>query len=426
MKLLKKMEFNHWNQFEKIEIDIHPQLTILTGVNGSGKSTILRLLGKTIGWEFSETGIPIDRDVEEVENMLNKHFKSGLNRKQILKSNVWKDFTVIGSFYDTEGGKAKLCIPNETDSAVYSIALSPEESWGFQSLPGVYIPSHRIPYSYKKVENIPVKPILKEEAFNKYNNTLQKRLSNVYYDPNADDPIIHMKSTFISLALFGEGNSHIASDKEAYLILSGFIKVLKILLPESLGFKDIRIRNGEIVLKTNSGEFLLDAVSGGIGAVISLAWQIYMYNKDEKFVVLIDEAENHLHPSMQRSLLPNLLKAFPNAQFIITTHSPFMVNSVIESKVYALTYNENNLIESNNLDFGNKVSSAAEVLRNVLEVPVTFPIWLEDKLNQIVEKYSKDSLTAESYQDLKNDLKNVGLDEHLPDALRSLDHGGKM
>lgn len=73
-----------------------------------------------------------------------------------------------------------------------------------------------------------------------------------------------------------------------------------------------------MVLETNSGDFLLDAVSGGIGAILDLAWQIYMYDGDkyEPYIVLIDEAENHLHASMQRRLMPSLLQAFPNAQFI--------------------------------------------------------------------------------------------------------------
>ncbi len=39
-------------------------------------------------------------------------------------------------------------------------------------------------------------------------------------------------------------------------------------------------------------------------------------------VVLIDEIELHLHPGLQRVILPRLQKVFPQAQFIVTTHSP--------------------------------------------------------------------------------------------------------
>ncbi|MGQ0518664.1 AAA family ATPase, partial [Bacillus sp. D-CC] len=66
---------------------------------------------------------------------------------------------------------------------------------------------------------------------------------------------------------------------------------------------------------------------------------------DDKFifVVTIDEPENHLHPSMQRSLLNDFVKAFPKAQFIVVTHSPFIVSSIRESNVYALKHEKNNV-----------------------------------------------------------------------------------
>lgn len=42
-------------------------------------------------------------------------------------------------------------------------------------------------------------------------------------------------------------------------------------------------------------------------------------------IVLIDEADMHLHLDMQAIILPGLIKAFPNVQFLITTHSPLLV-----------------------------------------------------------------------------------------------------
>ncbi|MBL1353603.1 MAG: AAA family ATPase [Zetaproteobacteria bacterium] len=45
-------------------------------------------------------------------------------------------------------------------------------------------------------------------------------------------------------------------------------------------------------------------------------------------VVLIDELDMHLHPTWQKSVIADLKKTFPNIQFIITTHSPFIVQSL--------------------------------------------------------------------------------------------------
>lgn len=51
-------------------------------------------------------------------------------------------------------------------------------------------------------------------------------------------------------------------------------------------------------------------------------------------VVLIDEAENHLHPQWQRKLIPIIKKHFPNLQLIVATHSPFVLSSVSNARVY--------------------------------------------------------------------------------------------
>lgn len=51
-------------------------------------------------------------------------------------------------------------------------------------------------------------------------------------------------------------------------------------------------------------------------------------------VLLIDEVENHLHPKWQRKIIGLIQQYFPNLQLIVTTHSPFVVTAVENSKVF--------------------------------------------------------------------------------------------
>ena len=44
-------------------------------------------------------------------------------------------------------------------------------------------------------------------------------------------------------------------------------------------------------------------------------------------IVLIDELETHLHIELQKKILPFLTEFFPRIQFIVTTHSPYILNS---------------------------------------------------------------------------------------------------
>ena len=62
--------------------------------------------------------------------------------------------------------------------------------------------------------------------------------------------------------------------------------------------------------------------------------------KETPGVVMIDEVDLFLHPHWQQQVLSDLQKAFPKIQFIVTTHSPFIVQSVESKNVITLDGNK--------------------------------------------------------------------------------------
>lgn len=62
-------------------------------------------------------------------------------------------------------------------------------------------------------------------------------------------------------------------------------------------------------------------------------------------IVLIDEIDLHLHPSWQRSIVPALRRTFPNIQFIITTHSPQVLGEIDEGfRIYQVMRENNDIM----------------------------------------------------------------------------------
>lgn len=57
---------------------------------------------------------------------------------------------------------------------------------------------------------------------------------------------------------------------------------------------------------------------------------------EQEFWLILDEAEESLHPQMQVRLLPSLREIFPNARIYATTHSPFLVASLGEGHIFRL------------------------------------------------------------------------------------------
>ncbi|BAL27396.1 hypothetical protein AZKH_p0513 (plasmid) [Azoarcus sp. KH32C] len=235
-----------------------------------------------------------------------------------------------------------------------------------------------------------------------------------------------MKSTLLGWMINGYGvrsptKTIMPPDPQQVRNFEGFRDVLRVVLPESLGFEDLEVRDYEIVFCCNGGadEFLLETASGGISALIDIAWQIFMFDTDAKepFAVVIDEVENHLHPSMQRTLLPNLLKAFPHAKFIVTTHSPLIVTSVEDANVYALRYDHTKKVRSHLLDFKSEVKNAVDVLDEVLGVSTTIPAWAVGKLSSILARHVASDPTTESLAALRTELRDAGLGRLFPDAV---------
>ncbi len=61
-------------------------------------------------------------------------------------------------------------------------------------------------------------------------------------------------------------------------------------------------------------------------------------------ILLIDEIENHLHPTWQRRVIPALLHHFPGLQIFATTHSPFVVAGLKAGQVHLLDRDENGVV----------------------------------------------------------------------------------
>ena len=94
--------------------------------------------------------------------------------------------------------------------------------------------------------------------------------------------------------------------------------------------------------------YSLDELSDGYSAIISIVADLILRmdrnwllkgklsQYDVEGVVLIDELETHLHVELQRKILPFLTEFFPKIQFIITTHSAYILNSISNACIYDL------------------------------------------------------------------------------------------
>ena len=126
------------------------------------------------------------------------------------------------------------------------------------------------------------------------------------------------------------------------------------LFPEIKGFKFGRyeLENDQVSVRfeTIDGDMRFDEL--GFGYQTTLTWltdfckrmfELYPDAENplhEEAVVLVDELDLHLHPKWQRDIVPTLSKVFPRVQFIVTTHSPHVLQSMAEVNLYVLRRDE--------------------------------------------------------------------------------------
>ena len=110
------------------------------------------------------------------------------------------------------------------------------------------------------------------------------------------------------------------------------------------------------ILQHGKEPFDFNTLSSGYQAVLDIILDIIMrmQNQTQRSfdfnlpgIVLIDEIETHLHLELQKNIMPFLTTIFPNIQFIVTSHSPFILNSIRNFVIYDL---EKNLLVENGLD----------------------------------------------------------------------------
>ena len=399
MEQFKNLRISDWRQFDRVDINFEGQTTVLTGGNGCGKTTILNVLSRHFGWNMNFSATPF------VGKKKRKKIYTDL-KKIIESEEVTNQAESIGNIAYASGGECLLQIPQgSSQNPQYSLQYQNQKQ-----VVGLHIPSHRPAITFQNVDSLPVNP----KSIQQHYQEFQQLLLQTYGSANVRNPGLVLKQSLISLALFGYGNEAVQGNEEYRELFLGFQEILRIVLPKPLGFERLEVRMPDVVLVTRTGEFPLSSMSGGVNSLFGIAWQIHMYGADkDSCTVILDEPENHLHPSMQRSLLPDLAKAFPKYKFIVATHSPFIVTSNPDANVYGLIYNESNRIISEHLGKADLAGSPDKVLREILDVPTTLPIWVENKITEVLNKYEGTPDNEEKVSKMFEELKSLGLNDSL-------------
>jgi AAA15 family ATPase/GTPase len=305
------------------------QWTVILGNNNTGKTTLLKCLA---GVEREITRLMLsEKPIAQFVDLPSPLFEHELNRHNFkIKPGF---FSFIGQYYSKKPYFKSL------SSWIDPISEWEAERGDYQM---IYINSSNI----RRVSG------LKIFGYGTYRKSEEKKANDILAEYHSNNLIDGIELTnpdiwLIDLFTAGQlGQEKAKSDLElAKHILIGGI------LPDVLGI-DIQsekigsLYDNFVVFKTDYGSIRLRDLSYGYQTMI--AWILDLVRRmverypdssnplAEPAIVLVDEIDLHLHPDWQRKIIAHLTKHFPNTQFIVTAHSPLIVQSAEEVNLVIL------------------------------------------------------------------------------------------
>ena len=401
---IKELSLKNFRCFEDLSVSFSTPYTVLIGVNGSGKSSILDALRIFLDSFSNSVKLNQVHDISFVIYDL-KILLSDIRREFILNGSVLESLptypTFVSGIIENEDGKA---ISWQRASIKYNDI---EKNNNFESSQLVkYL--NKIKKQFNSGKNI-VLPLIahygtnrrwvaKERSEEKINREMipadyeVPRLRGYSNCLNASIFHLEVMRNWFARMLLIERKKSIPEFQavriaiaNCYKNINDSKKLCDVKIDYDAEFEDIEIQqnftNGKSeILPLNS---LSDGAKSILAIASDIAYRMAILNPhlldrvtdETDGIVLIDEIDMHLHPSWQQKVIDSFHKTFPKVQFIFTTHSPTVLTNVPKESIRIL---DNGKIYTP--DVNTKGRDVNSIIREIMRTDIR-PSDVTEKLN---------------------------------------------
>lgn len=433
---LKQIEIENFRCFEKITLDLHPDLTVLIAPNGGGKTSILDALRIAVGpyikgfdlaVQPGNTGaIQID-DVrkivgvaQEMERLVPTRIKAvGVNLNDFEFPSTWtlsrEKLTPASKTLMDPGATRLKQYGNELQKSVRN--LNPI------TLPLIgYFGTGRLLYQGRYRGKAGVKK-LSEDVRSRtwaYRGCLTEGSSYKQFE----DWFVWVYQSYMEHKIHTLENEISPEDdarpfKDAITVIQ---KAVNEVTAKETGWKNLSYRTSLKQLAMSHADhgllplsLLSDGIRNTVTLVADLAFRCIRLNPylgenaalETSGIVMIDEVDMFLHPGWQQTIIGSLQRAFPQLQFVVTTHSPQVLTTVKSESIRIL--HDGQVFSAPK---GSKGAEAQRLLKRLLGVD---PRPAEDDNTILLKKYLAfvyaDNWNSKEAQEMRKNLDDIYGDE---------------
>ncbi len=327
---LSKVKYHNFRGFEEKEFSLDSPLVLFVGDNAKGKTSALRGIALVLSsWvsafpEIKSLKYTLD-DVRKITAREDSEIPTFNPCAEsyvqcMMKENPGMEFASARSYHYIRGiasdrlksiAKHDFLLLGENTNLPYKLPY-----FGFYG-------TGRLWNTDKRLTEKKEKPATRDSRYKAYQDALEA---------SSTEKLLRRWIAKLRFAEFTEGKPS--------SVLASVWTCLKKIIPDVLNV-DWNPKEDDLVFEFKDGKTLpLSNLSEGQRIVASLVTDLCIRisllnshlngNAREQTdgVVLIDEIDLHLHPKWQKTIVPNLAELFPNIQFILTSHSPFIIQSL--------------------------------------------------------------------------------------------------
>ena len=460
---IERVRISYLHPIREIELTLDKNVNVLIGPNACGKSTILRAIASRYIWggslnepmsellETEEDYPPEDYtprpplhmidhyDLEQSRTVNERYGEDMSAHSDDYYRNVIAPDSEDGYFGDDDNDDNIVSLAPEMIDVPWEIDVQASADWtpaSWDAAPLLFVPASRV--------NFPPRPLFprddaEESAgpstignerfpnkndFNYFESARSGRFPIHEFfsasDGTFDGPAL--KELLEKLQAFEDDPLGIAQLKRVKIAVENCVKTIcsEVVLPSESPRVDLDIQSNDYHEGTLGKRLPIGELSSGTQGTFLWVWALALVMAEHHrwedgwetrpAVLLIDDIDNHLHPTWQRRVIPTLLENFPGLQIFATTHSPFLVAGLRRGQAHLLKRDSNGMVTASTNDHDIIGWPTDEILRTFMGVDEPTDQLTVDRANRLRELRGKDTLSDAETEEVNELRRQVNED----------------